>query len=139
MPCLEVVMPKADEATRCALGEKLTAAFVDSAGYGGDIFAVHFNEYEQGAVYLNGELWQGEGVPYLHLLLYSPRLTHSVKVKLIEKLTAAFVECVGKEDWQPVIHLAEHPYDNVGVEGKPLSLLIPELAERRFYYDLPGD
>lgn len=44
-----------------------------------------------------------------------------------------------KPAWQPVIHLCEHPYDNVGVEGKLLSELYPELAQRPYYYDLSRD
>lgn len=41
-------------------------------------------------------------------------------------------------DWLPVIHLCEHPFDNVGVESEFLSDKHDECGKARFYYKL-GD
>ena len=42
-------------------------------------------------------------------------------------------------DCRPVIHIQEHPYDNVGVDGELLSDLFPELVKRKFDYPLDRD
>jgi hypothetical protein len=54
-------------------------------------------------------------------------------------MTRALVEVMGKPDWKPVIHLCEHPYDNVGVDGQLLSDSYEELAGRKYYYDLSNE
>lgn len=55
---------------------------------------------------------------------------------LVEKFSTSFVETVGKENWIPVIHICEHPYDNVCVEGKLLSDQYDACAKSKFYYDV---
>ena len=42
-------------------------------------------------------------------------------------------------DWVPFIHICEHPYDNVVVNGRLLTDSYEECARRSFYYDLPKD
>lgn len=140
MPCLEIAMPKVDAETRARLADKLTEAFASASGFPAEIFGIRFNEYEQGAASSGGALWDGgDSRPYLHFLLYSPRLKRSIKQKLVATLSATFADCVGHAHWLPVIHLCEHPYDNVGVDGKLLSDSYDECAKSRYYYDLSED
>lgn len=140
MPCLEIAMPKVDAETKSRLAGKLTEVFATVSGFPAEIFGIRFNEYEPGAASSGGELWNGgDARPYLHFLLYSPRLKRAVKQKLVATLSATFAECVGHAHWKPVIHLCEHPYDNVGVEGKLLSDSYEECAKSRFYFELPDD
>ncbi|MCK5126425.1 MAG: tautomerase family protein [candidate division Zixibacteria bacterium] len=140
MPCLEITMPQTTAETKTALAEKLTIIFSEATGMGADIFAIHFNEYNSGEVSIGGKIWNGgESRPYLHFMLYCPRLKRSVKQIIIKKMTLAFAESVGNPDWKPVIHIDEHPYDNVGVEGKLLSDAYEACAKAEFYYSLPKD
>ena len=140
MPCLEIAMPKVDTQTKAQLADRLTEAFATVSGFPAEIFGVNFKEYEPGAASSGGHLWDGgDSRPYLHFLLYSPRLKRSVKQKLVTTLSATFADCVGHAHWIPVIHLCEHPYDNVGVDGKLLSDCYDECAKSRFYYELPND
>ena len=140
MPCLEIAMPKVDTETRVRLADKLTEAFASVSGFPAEIFGIKFKEYEPGTASSGGTLCNdGNSVPYLHFLLYSPRLKRSVKQKLVATLSATFTDCVGHADWLPVIHLCEHPYDNVGVEGELLSYSYEECAKSRFYYELADD
>ncbi|MDH3890083.1 MAG: hypothetical protein OEV49_03285 [candidate division Zixibacteria bacterium] len=133
-------MPKVDRETKVQLADKLTEAFAAASGFPAEIFGVHFREYEPGTASAGGTLWDGGDTrPYLHFLLYSPRLKRSVKQKLAATLSQAFTQCVGHTHWLPVIHLCEHPYDNVGVEGKLLSDSYEECAKSRFYYETPKD
>jgi phenylpyruvate tautomerase PptA (4-oxalocrotonate tautomerase family) len=140
MPCLEISMPRVDTKTKAQLASKLTEAFATASGFPAEIFGIRFNEYERGTAASGGTLYNdGNSVPYLHFLLYSPRLKRSVKQKLVEILSTVFAECVGHADWLPIIHLSEHPYDNVGVAGKLLSDSYEECAKSHFYYELPDE
>ncbi len=140
MPCLEISIPTVDKETRRHLARSLTDAFVSTTGFGAEIFGVRFLEYEPGKASSAGELWDGgDGRPYLHFLLYCPRLRKEVKAQVVEALTAAYTEGVGKPEWKPVIHIAEHPYDNVGVGGKILSDAYDECANRKFYYEMTDE
>lgn len=140
MPCLELSVPKLDRDTKATLAASLTAAFCAVTGHPAAIFGIRFLEYAEGEASLGGRLYAGpESEPYLHMLLYSPRLKRSVKQKLASALTEAFTNSVKRPDWKPFIHLCEHPYDNVAVEGKILTDAFEELAGRRFYYELPKD
>ncbi len=139
MPCLEISMPRVTSTIRAHLAESLTAAFAAHSGVPADIFGIRFSEYDWGQAASGGQLCTEAGRrPYLHMLLYTPRLESAVKRRLGEALTTAFVEAVGISTWMPVIHLAEHPYDNVVVEGKLLTDAYPALAERSFYYSMDG-
>lgn len=139
MPCLEVILPRTDAQTKKRLAEELTKAFAQSTGFEADIFGVHFNEYSAGDAAVGGKVWDGTRAPFLHMTLACPRLRRQAKQKAVEALTGAFVQGVGKPDWKPVIHINEHPYDNVGVEGKLLSDSYEECAKKNFYYSLPKD
>ncbi|MFH2203475.1 MAG: tautomerase family protein [Elusimicrobiota bacterium] len=140
MPCLEITLPKTDRETKAKLADCLTEAFASSTLFGKEIFGVRFFEYGPGEAAVGGRLVDGdEKSPYLHALLYCPRITRSTKQKLAEALTEAFVRGTGREDWRPVIHICEHPYDNVAVEGRVLSEAFEECAKKSFYYELPKD
>ena len=139
MPCLEISLPKSDIEIKERLIALLTDIGVDVAGFGRDVFRIRFHEYGVGEGGMAGKLWDGLNNPYLHFLLYCPRLKRSVKKRLIEQMSAAFVQVMGKPDWFPVFHICEHPYDNIGASGKPLVEKYPELAGRQFYFELPKD
>jgi 4-oxalocrotonate tautomerase len=133
-------MPQTDLSTREKLAARLTEAVFDIAEFEKEIFGVRFDEYQAGGAAHGGKLWRGkDSSPNLHLVLYCPRLRRSVKRKLVESFTAIFVETLGQPEWLPVIHICEHPYDNVGVDGKLLSDMDERLAARKFYYELPED
>ena len=140
MPCLEVSMPRTDQETKRLLTARLTEAFTSCTDFSAHSLGIRYWEYNLGEAANEGRLWNGRaGKPYLHLVLHSPRLPRAHKQKLIEALTSAFVECVGKPDWKPVIFLSEYPYDNVGVDGRPISQGFEEYAGKRFYYDLADE
>jgi len=140
MPCLEITLPKLDIETKKKLSERLTAVFDRDTRFEAEIFGIHYNEYESGDSSSGGKMWDGEtGRPYLHFLLYIPRLQRSEKQKLAISFTDTFTECVGKPDWKPVIHICEHPYDNVVVDGKLLSDSYESCAKSEFYYKLPNE
>ncbi len=137
MPCLEISMPRADDATRERLARELTRAVATATGHPAEILGIRFMEYEPGEVALGGTLWRDpEKRPYLHILLYIGRLGRAAKQALVSEVSKTFAECVERADWLPVIHIAEHPYDNVGVEGALLSDAYEQCRERPFYYDL---
>lgn len=130
-------MPWTNRETKEKLARALTDAFVESTGFGGNIFSIRFDEFEEGECAVAGRLWDGRGTsPFLHIILYCPRITRTQKQSLVKKMTAAFTECIGKPAWKPVIHIAEHPYDNVGVEGQLLSDTYEECRKKKFYYGL---
>ncbi len=140
MPCLDITMPKVAKDIKEKLSAKLTEAFAASTGFPGDIFGIHYIEYDTGNAASGGKLSDGKsGRPYLHMILYTPRLRRSVKQKVVAALTTAFIDVTGEPEWKPVIHITEHPYDNVGVDGKLLSDTYEECANRKFYYGLPDD
>jgi len=138
MPCLEVTLPRTSPEIKHALISNLTDAAVD-AGLEREILRVTIREYDLGDAGTAGAPWDGEGLPVLHLVLYCPRQPRSRKKSLIENLSRAFIEIVGKPDWWPVIHILEYPYDNLGIHGKVSWEAHPELKGRKFYYDLPED
>jgi 4-oxalocrotonate tautomerase len=136
MPCLEITMPRIDHATKARLASELTAAFAEATGFEPEIFGISFREYEPGEAAHGGKLWDGSGVPHLHFLLYIPRISRAAKQRVAAGFTGVFGACLGKPDWVPVIHIDEHPYDNVGVDGRILSELHPPLEKLAFYYPL---
>jgi 4-oxalocrotonate tautomerase len=139
MPCLEIYLPKIKSQVKADLAEKLTTIFAECTNHPAEIFAIFFHEYEKESVAMGGKLFSGQGTPFLHFLLYCPRLRRQVKTQLVKEWTDAFIECTAQKDWQPVIHLCEHPFDNVGVGGQILSDAFEECAKRKFYYELPND
>lgn len=140
MPCLEISLPKISSNTKATLAAKLTKVFCETTGHDAEIFGIRFFEYEPESASLAGKLCTDQNIsPYLHMLLYCPRLKRSVKQKLATKLTEAFVAATDKPDWTPVIHICEHPYDNVVVQGQLLSDKFEECGKRPFYYELPRE
>lgn len=140
MPCLEITMPQTTNAVKQRLAEQLSQALAQALGMDQSILGLRFVEYGPNEAAIGGQLWEGSGdAPYLHLLLYCPRLRRTVKQSVVSALTDAFVKSTGQATWQPIIHLCEHPYDNVGVEGRLLSDTYEECANRVFYYPLPND
>ena len=137
MPCLEISMPKVDTETKEKLSDGLTKAFAETTKFGAEIFGIRYHEYDAGQSASGGTVWDGRsGRPYLHMLLYIPRINRATKQMLVEKFSSSFVEVIGKENWLPVIHICEHPYDNVGVDGKLLSDQYDACAKSKFYYDV---
>ncbi len=140
MPCLEIAMPAVEEKVRAELTQKLTDRFDEVAPFGREIFGILFREYGLTMAAGGGELVSDvEKRPYLHFLLYCPRVSRTIKQKLVAGWTEDFCACLGRPDWKPVIHICEHPYDNVGVEGQLLSDAFEACANSRFYYELPKD
>ena len=140
MPCLEIPMPTMNSDLKARLAERLTRAFSVATSHPVEILGVRFHEYGDGEAASGGVLYSdSDSRPYLHLLVYCPRLTLESKRELVESLTREFCAALDKPDWKPVIHICEHPYENVGVNGKLLSDAYPELAERPYYYELPRE
>ncbi|MCP4705897.1 MAG: hypothetical protein GY865_14960 [candidate division Zixibacteria bacterium] len=140
MPCLEITMPNADIQIKEKLTKELTKAFDEATHFGAEIFGIYFNEYEFGNAASGGVICENNiKRPYLHMLMYCPRVSRITKQKLVESFSSVFTSVFGKEDWQPVIHICEHPYDNVGVNGKLLSDSFEACANSKFYYELPKD
>ncbi|MFH1374102.1 MAG: hypothetical protein ABII79_09930 [bacterium] len=140
MPCLEITMPRTDTDTRQQLATKLTETFAQNTRFEAEIFGVRFCEYDVGEAASGGKLWDGrEGRPYLHFVLYCPRISRVVKQNVVKALTAVFTECLSKPDWLPIIHICEHPYDNLGVAGELASDAFEECANRNFYYELTDE
>ncbi|HLE12713.1 MAG: hypothetical protein A2504_16880 [Bdellovibrionales bacterium RIFOXYD12_FULL_39_22] len=140
MPCIEISLPKVNREIKSALASELTEAFCSSTGHSSEILGLRFFEYEQDSAAMGGQLCDVPGaLPYLHMLVYSPRLKRSVKQKVGAALVAAFARGTKQQDWVPVIHISEHPFDNVVVDGKLLTDAYEECAKRSFYYELPKD
>lgn len=140
MPCIEISLPRIEREAKSRLAAELTEAFCSSTGHPAEIFGLRFFEYAPEAAAQGGKLCSsGGGAPYLHMLVYCPRLRRSVKQKLGSALSEAFTRALGNPTWVPVIHICEHPFDNVVVGGKLLSDAYEECARRSFYYELPKD
>lgn len=137
MPCLEIVTPRLLRDKKELIATGLTEVFCSVTGHESSIFGIRFHEYDLADAAMGGRLCDQENVsPYLHFVLYCPRLKRSQKQKLIEELSTVFSKAVEKPTWLPVIHIAEHPYDNVGFQGKLLSDLFEDCRKREFYYSL---
>lgn len=140
MPCIELSLPKVSQEIRAALAAELTHAFCATTGHSAEIFGIRFFEYEDDLASKNGKLCHSlTSIPYLHMVVYCPRLKRSAKQKMGAALTLAFTKAVDRTDWAPTIHICEHPYDNVVVGGKLLSDAYESCAKRSFYYELPKD
>ena len=141
MPCLEITMPKQDIEAKRRLACALTDAFDQATPFGREIFGIHFTEYERGGAATGGNLCldRENSRPYLHLALYCPRMTRKAKAQIVAAFTTAFVEVADDPNIKPVIHICEHPYDNVGVDGALLSDSYEACADSEFYYPLPKD
>jgi phenylpyruvate tautomerase PptA (4-oxalocrotonate tautomerase family) len=140
MPCIDVVMPETDKKTLEKLARNLTRAFAESTGFPAELLGIRFDLYKKGQVSLGGELWTNDNqVPFLHIVVHGPRWKRSVKQLLVKTMTKGFTDALEKEEWIPVLHITEAPYDNIGVQGELLSNTYKECAEADFYYQLPDD
>lgn len=138
MPSLEISMPCCETERKGRLTAALSSAFTKTTGLPKEIFGIRYHEYQHGEAAKGGELWDGKQArPYLHMVFYCPRLEKSAKQEVVKQFSAVFCECLGQPSWQPVIHICEHPYDNVGVDGELLSDSREECAGKSFYYELP--
>ena len=140
MPCMEITLPALDLESKRKLALELTEAYADSTGMDRERIGIRFLEYEEGESAYAGKLWEGgEGRRYVHVMLYCPRQTRKVKQEIVRRMNDSFRSHLTLEEFRPVIHIQEHPYDNVGVDGRLLSDIFEELAERKFYYLLDDD
>lgn len=142
MPCMEITLPKTELSIKQKLATTLSLRFEESTNISADIFAIKFNEYEEGTSFVGGEMITstiGNSRPYIHCLLYSPRLSKSIKSDLGNLFTETFIEAFNDENWWPVIHICEHPYDNVVVNGQLLSNTYDHCKKATFYYDLEDE
>lgn len=134
MPCIEMSLPESARELRAPIARAITDAFSAVTGHPAEIVGVRFFEYREGEAFVGGRPG-----PYFHMLVYSPRLKRSVKQKLASALAEAVTRASGHETWRPTIHLCEHPYDNVVVDGQLLSDAFEACAKKPFYYELPKD
>ena len=140
MPCLEISMPTTTVEIKKILANDLTRSFAKNTNFPAEIFGIRFLEYGEGEAASGGALIESKNErPYIHFLLYCPRLKRSVKRRLVTELSSVFTKVIGMHAWWPVIHICEHPYDNIGVEGKLLSDAYDSCRDSKFYYDLPKD
>ena len=65
-----------------------------------------------------------------HIIVQSPVLTRDQKSAVVAGVTEAFSRATGIEPEHVVIHIQEHSYDDVGVAGRLLTDLHPELREK---------
>jgi len=134
MPHIEVTMPQTDLRVRESLAKGLTSAFAEATGLEADILRVRFSTYGPGEISSGGKLISDlEAGGPVHIILYTPRLTREKKRLAGESLSRVIREVTGWDE-DPVIHIDEHPYDNVVVGGKLLTDSIQELKKARFYY-----
>lgn len=137
MPCLEVTLPKMELETRRRLAERLTEALVSSTGMDRQAFCIFFHEYGPGEAAVGGSLWESaDKPPPIHFALYSPRVKRGVKGRMVEQFTAIVTEFWPGWVENLIVHIGEHPYENVGYQGKTLADQYTELARRPFYYPL---
>ncbi len=140
MPCMEITLPRSRTASKKELARELTDAYADSTGMDRERIGIRFLEYGEGETAYAGRLWEGgEGRRYVHVMLYCPRQPREVKQAIVRRINDALVRRMEPGECRPVIHIQEHPYDNVGVDGRLLSDLFEELAKRKFYYRMDDE
>ena len=132
MPNLEITLPKQlSPQDKQDLGQALDTCFQSYAGL--DIgLEILFKEYAAEDTYSasdNGSI---------HCHLFCPRLPRQRKQDLVKHMTETISDSISASDYM-IFHISEHPYDNVGVNGQLLSNMIPDCAERKFYYDLSDE
>ncbi len=122
MPCLEVSIPRLEIKIKKTLTEKLTLALAESLELPKKYFGIRYFEYEPGESANEGILWDGNNIkPYHYFVLHVGKIDNEEKRKIIASLTKAYVETINRPDWSPVIFINELPYENIGVDGIPLS------------------
>ncbi|MCO4783852.1 MAG: tautomerase family protein [Candidatus Cloacimonetes bacterium] len=136
---MEISLPTIELDKKQKLAQYLTNSFESATGISSEIFAIKFNEYKDNECFVGGKVVHNSQVksrPYIHCLLYSPRLNKNVKSKLAKEFTDSFIKVFANIDWWPIIHICEHPYDNVAIEGQLLSDTYEHCKGAKFYYDL---
>ena len=122
MPCMEVTLPRLDKESKGRLAGSLTDAYADSTGLDRERIGIRFQEYGEGETAYAGKLDQGAGGrPYVHVVLYCPVQPRERKQDIVRRITAALHAVLDHPGCRPVIHIQEHPLDNVGVNGDLLS------------------
>jgi len=123
MPCMDVTVPALSAETKRDLATGLTDAYVDATGIQRERIGIRFLEYEAGQTSYAGVLdeGQGNGRPYVHVVLYCPQQPREVKQRIVRQANACLQAALRLDRCRPVIHIQEHPLDNVGVDGELLS------------------
>ena len=65
-----------------------------------------------------------------HIVVQCPMLTREQRAAAVSGITEAFSRATGIEASHVVVHVQEHSYDSIGVGGRLLSDLYPELQEK---------
>jgi 4-oxalocrotonate tautomerase len=137
---MEVTLPRLDTDSKTSLASKLTEAYAGSTGMDRERIGIRFLEYGEGETAYAGRLDRGAGGrPYVHVVLYCPRQSREVKQEIVRRTNAGLQDVLALAGCRPVIHIQEHAYDNVGVDGELLSDRFPELVNQKFYYPLDRD
>jgi phenylpyruvate tautomerase PptA (4-oxalocrotonate tautomerase family) len=135
VPSIDIALPPTTPEVRGRLARDLTKAFCGATGFEPALLDIFFHHYEFGHASRNGELIHGGGELAVHIHIACPRISRLAKQAIATEVTGAFRSATG---WQtfPVIHITEHPYDNVVVDGQLLSDAFEACRRRRFYYPL---
>ena len=79
-------MPVVDLNMKKQLARNLTDAFVKATGFDAEIFGIRFFEYNENEAASGGNLCTGNDKrPFLHFLLYSPRLRRTARQKSLDE------------------------------------------------------
>lgn len=127
---MEVTMPRLDTAAKARLARSLTDAYADSTGMDRERIGIRFQEYGPGETAYAGKLDADRR--FVHIVLYCPRQSRKIKQAMVGRINTGLKEVLDLQGCRPVIHIQEHPYGNIGVDGELLSDRFPELAEREF-------
>jgi len=129
MPNLEITLPKQmNSHEKQNMGSALDTCFQSYAEL--DIgLEILFKEYGQENIYSTADKNS------IHCHLFCPRLPRKRKQALVKHMT----EIVAQTYDHVIFHISEHSYDNIGVNGQLLSDMVPNCAERKFYYDLSDE
>lgn len=65
-----------------------------------------------------------------HIVVQCPVLTRAQRAAAVAGITEAFSRATGIEPAHVVVHVQEHSYDEIGVGGRLLSDIHPELREK---------
>jgi phenylpyruvate tautomerase PptA (4-oxalocrotonate tautomerase family) len=113
------------------LSEKLSDSFEKTTGHPKSIFGIRFKPYQDNEAAVGGKTLNKHqpNTPYIHILLYCPKLSLETKRTLVKSLTEDFCSVYDKNHW-PIIHICEHSYDNVAIEGELLCDKFEELQNK---------
>ena len=131
MPWMEVTMPASEADVKQKLIASLNQEFIDATGFEDEVLYIRFSEFGAGTAGAAGQI--SDDKTFAHVILYTPRMRFDVKRSVVAGLSKAF-ELAKIE---PLIHILEFPYDNIGVDGQLLADADDELASRPYYFVLP--